>query len=129
MNGTSKTKFCKGTNIPKHSGNFSAMHARYLHYKTREYEITLRDGILFVGEHTQLDQLVPSAVGWLMLNDPNFKEYRQEGEHSFGGKKYDASRIITKSIFASENYYIGSPWKLRETIDTEGDFNYNFPEY
>lgn len=128
MRGISKTKFCKGTNIPKRSGNFSAFSVMRMHFKTRTIHIVMRDGQFIVGNHTPLSALVPVQVEWLMINDPNFDRYRQVGTHTYRGKQYEVTRSIYKSPVANI-WDEGDIWRMEETINTEGDFDYNFPEY
>lgn len=124
MYGTSTTKFCKGTNLPKHSGNFSKIH---MHYSTQSYRVDLQNGELIVGTHTRAASIFSTALIELMLTDPNFRMYEQKGTHTYNGKKYTCWKRICKSLF-SENS-LRPDFTYYECIDTEGDFTYTFPEY
>ena len=120
MKGTSKTKFCKGTDIPKHSGNFSPIR---MHWQSRTYYIEQKDGALLIGNGTPANKVLPEPLIWLMLHDPNFKSYEQRGTHTRNGKKYTSFRLIHKK------YTSMSGFVMTEQIDTEGDFDYNFKNY
>ena len=124
MTGTSKTKFCKGTDIPKHSGNFSYLNSdlHRLHYVTRTYKITRINGVLFVGDHTPLEQIIPGLEA-LILGDPNFRSYRQDGQTRVGLGTYDSVRTVTKSLLKDGGY------TLTETINTRGEFTWHGKDY
>lgn len=128
MNGISKTKCCKGTDIPKRSGNYSFQNslAYQKHYQRRDYPVTNKNGCITVGNATPLVSIFPEHVIWLMENDPNFKEYRQEGTHTENGKQYRCGRTITKQFSSA---YGASDWLMSEWITTDGDFDYTFREY
>ena len=124
MYGTSTDKFCKGTNIPKHSGNFSKFR---MHYCTQSYRVELRNGELIVGTHTPATSLFSHALIELMITDPNFRMYEQKGVHTFNGKKYNCWKRINKSLLSECS--LRPDFTYYECIDTEGDFEYTFPEY
>lgn len=120
MKGTSKTKFCKGTSIPKHSGNFSPIG---MHWCSRTWSVMLVNGALVIGEDTPASAVLPQQLIWLMLNDPNFKSYEQRGTHTHNGKQYTCCRSVFKRFTSFAGF------SLVEQIDTEGEFTYEFPEY
>ena len=130
MKGTSKTKFCKGTDIPKRSGNYSYFNSdEYkMHYQSKEYPVKRNSGgTWIVGDRTPLNNILPEQLVWLVDNDPNFYGYKEKGTHTHCGKKYDCERSINKCLLGSK---YGLPdYKLYICINTQGDFNYNFPEY
>lgn len=125
MKGTSKTKFCKGTDIPKHSGNYSYYNsdAYKLHYQTQSYRVWKNEyGEIIVGNGRYLRDIISPELERLMLDDPNFQEYRQKGQFRYGAQLYDSDRTVIKN-------FLNDDWTLTETINTRGDFKYNFPEY
>lgn len=119
---------------PKHSGNFSYDAFRRQNLKTRDYFVYLRkteDGepILIVGDHTPLAKLMGACVAELALIDTSFSMYRQDGEHTYGCKKYEAHKILTKS--KADMTWVIDPYEFvyREEIYTDGEFEYQFIEY
>ena len=123
MTGTSKTKFCKGTDIPKHSGNYSTMR---MHFTQREYPMQPnKDGLMIIGEHTPASCYLPVECLALMETDKFFKDYRRQGVYKHGGKEYKCWMDISKRIFTG---YGASDYIFRMSIDTEGEFNFEFPE-
>ena len=122
MYGTSTTKFTKG-GLPKHAGNFSKLHTRW-HVAT--YKVELIDGQLIVGNNTPLSKLMPDEVVWLATNDQHFKEYRQEGVHTFNDRQFKCEKTLTKDAICCDN---NRTFTYRECIDTENYFTYNFPNY
>ena len=127
MRGTSKDKFIKGTNIPKHAGNFAAYHT-VCYWATKDYPVNIKDGLLIVGQNKRLSDIktMPKEVEWLALNDPNFKQYRQEGEFTFNNKQYKVYATLTKSSFG---LYGLTPFTYREAVQTKKEFEYKFPNY
>lgn len=126
--GVSRTKTCKGTDIPKHSGNYSysAIHAAFL--QSKEYRVTLQDHHLIVGESTPLAEVFEPALLSAIESDPYFESYTQRGVKTVGNKQYDAQRTLTK-YKSRYNYLNNIKYLYREQIYTDGDFDYNFPNY
>ena len=129
MKGVSKDKFCKGTDIPKHSGNFSYHTVHYQSLQSKDYHVTLRDGVLIVGESTPLQCLMPE-VTQIALNDPHFESYTRKGTMPHAGKRYEARQTLTKR----ERHYTYCDWMnydfiYREMIYTDGEFDYQFKNY
>ena len=123
MKGVSKTKFCKLTGEPKRSGNYSP--ALHMHFCRRTYCVYLRDGEFYV-ERTPAKNLLPPAIIELMLTDRFFKCYEQEGVYEHAGKKYKCWRKVFKPFIRG---YGCSEFNFSMEIDTEGDFEFVFPEY
>ena len=123
MKGISKDKFCKGTDIPKRSGNFSPMR---MHFQQREYPMERnKDGLMIIGTHTPACCYLPMELLELMGKDRFFKNYRREGVYKHGGKEYKCYMEIYKTAFSG----YGMPdYKFRMCIDTERDFEFEFPE-
>ena len=129
MRGVSKDKFCKGTTIPKRSGNFSYTTVHYQSLQSKDYHVKLRDGVLIVGENTPLEKVMP-GVEQLALSDSYFEQYTQRGVHTHNGKKYEARKTLTKR----EKHYEYCDWMnydyvYREIIYTDNEFNYTFKNY
>ena len=125
----SATKFTKAGE-PKRSGNWSAstVHAQSL--QSRDYRVKLVDGQLIVGDHTPLayvmDQ-VGAIVEELVTNDVYFSQLVRDGHKTIRGKKYESRKTLKRIHlqYSMDNVlYI-----YREEIYTDGDFDYNFPEY
>ena len=127
--GTSRDKFCKGTDIPKHAGNFSASTIHYQSLQQKDYKVRMKDGQLIVGDHTPLSDILPEALVTLAITDPNFKTYSQSGEHSHNEKKYEAYRTLTKFSAFGWHSYLDYSFILHIGIYTNGDFDYQFPNY
>lgn len=126
--GYSKDKFCKGTGRPKMSGNYSEYTLHHLSLQSKDYEVHECEGTLIVGDHTLLSKIMPSAIVELALTDPHFGYYVREGYKMVYGKKYEVRARLTKHHF--KTFYAESGWFVyREEIYTDGDFDYNFPEY
>ena len=129
MKGVSTTKFLKGTDIPKRSGNFSYSTVHYHSLQSNDYHVKLRDGVLIVGEHTPLGKVMP-GVEQLALSDPNFEQYTRKGFVPYKGKKYEARQTLTKR----EKHYEYCDWMnydyiYREMIYTDNEFNFTFKNY
>ena len=133
MTGTSKTKFCKGTTIPKHSGNFSAF---MMHYQSKSYPLELHEYIDSDGykskawfiNNTPASGTLPQDVIALLSHDKFFKFYEREGiyKHPETGKEYTCTMRICRTFLRG----YGMPeFKFTLGIDTRGDFKFNFPEY
>ena len=130
MRGTSTTKFCKGTDIPKHAGNFSYSTVHYNSRQEKSYRVYYCGGQLVVGaNNTPLVQLLPEAVVELAKNDPNFEEYRQQGTQPVGGKQYEAHKTLRKNMTFGTRSWRNYSFLYILTIYTDGDFDYKFPEY
>lgn len=130
--GISTTKFTKSGD-PKRSGNWSAETIHYQSLQSKDYPVwvkTYENGIqvLMVGENTPLSYLMTEQLMSLALNDPYFDMYRREGEKTVGGKKHTACMTLRKSkgsrIWLQDRF-----GTYREEIYTDGDFDYQFPEY
>lgn len=126
MKGTSTTKFCKNGQ-PKHSGNFSYETVHRNSLQSKDYRVHLRDGKLIIGEHTPLESKFPEQLVWLALNDPNFNSCIRTGTVPYNGKRYEARQRLTR--YESQYAYLDYKFMYREEVYTDGDFDYNFPEY
>ena len=130
--GISKTKFTKAGD-PKRAGNWSVSTIRQQSLQFRDYRVwvkTFETGvqILMVGENTPLSFLMGVAIATAVMNDKYFQTYRRTGTKKVGRKEYDADMVLTK--FTGGSYWLQDKWGIyREEIYTDGDFNYNFPEY
>lgn len=127
--GTSRDKVCKGTNIPKHSGNYSYSTIHHQSLQSKDYHVRLKDGKLIVGDHTPLTKIFPAELVQLALTDENFKLYCQTGTHTHGGKQYEANRSLSKFNACGWHTYLDYQFTLRVEIYTDGDFEYTFPDY
>lgn len=129
--GVSETKFTKAGE-PKRSGNWSYQKVHQMNLQSKDYrvrEITFESRIkcLIVGDNTPLAQLMGETVATLAMNDEHFESYTRKGYKTVGVKKYEAKMVLTKAncLYSYMNY----KFLYREMIYTDGDFNYNFPEY
>lgn len=131
MRGTSKTKFCKGTDIPKHSGNYSYTTVHYASVRKQTWRVWSQGGTLVVGQNTPLASLMSQSIVELAMNDPYFDTYVQKGTHTHGDKQYEAYKSLHKNYsFCAEKYsWRNYNFTYEETIYTDGDFEYNFPNY
>ena len=127
----SETKFTK-SGEPKRSGNWSYQKVHQMNLQSRDYrvcEVVFESGIkcLIVGDNTPLAQLMGEIVATLAMNDEHFDSYTRKGYKTVGVKKYEAKMVLTKAncLYSYMNY----KFLYREMIYTDGDFNYNFPEY
>lgn len=127
--GVSRDKFCKGTNIPKHAGNFSYSTIHYQSLQSRDYRVRVKNGQAIVGEHTPLDKILSPELVRIILNDDNFKHYSQTGTHTHNGKQYEAGRSLTRFGAYATHIYLDYQYTLRIEIYTDGDFDFQFPEY
>ena len=127
--GISRNKFCKGTGIPKRSGNFSQITLHYQSLQHQTWRIWYQGGHLVVGNHTPLLALFPAAIVELVMNDELFSTYEQRGYKTINGKKYEIVRSITRFAGAEIRGYLHFNFIYREAIYTDGDFDWNFPEY
>lgn len=110
------------------SGNYSESTLHRLSLQCKDYDVHEQDGILIVGDHTPLSKLMPSAVVELALTDRYFGYYVRDGFRTVFGKKYEAHMRLTKHHF--KTCFREDGWfSYREEIYTDGDFDYNFPEY
>lgn len=129
MNGISTTKFCKGTDIPKRSGNFSPMTVHYNSRRERTYHVYFQAGELIVGEHTPLEHLLPLPVVLLALHDEHFEEYRQQGVHTINGKEYEAHKTLRKVTTFGTRSWRNYRFTYTETIYTDYEIKHDFPNY
>ena len=130
--GVSETKFTK-SGQPKRSGNWSAATIHYQSLKSKDYPVWVKEfesgiKILVVGEKTPLPYIMGEKAMTLALGDPHFDSYRRSGEKTVGNKPHEAHMTLTKSKI---KYYIDKyRWgTLRMEIYTDGDFDFEFPEY
>lgn len=134
--GISATKFTKAGE-PKRSGNWSAEKVHYQSLQYKDYEVMYKEdesGIkhLVIGDHTLLSSVMGEGVAALAMFDKHFDSYVQSGEYHGiqNGKGYEAHRSLTKRKVIHAWYPGEAPtFTYRETIYTDGDFTYNFPEY
>lgn len=130
--GISTTKFTKSGD-PKRAGNWSAETIHYQSLQSRDYPVwvkTYENGIqiLMVGKQTPLSFLMGEMVASLALTDKHFDYYRRVGVNKTGGKAHDANMTLRKNQIKS--YWNKDRWGIyREEIYTDGDFDYQFPEY
>lgn len=130
--GFSRSKFTK-TGDPKRAGNWSAntIHSQSLQYRdyrvwVQKYESGIE--VLMVGDKTPLASLMGEAVASLAMKDPYFRSYYREGVKTVGTKQYEANMRLNKS--KGSPIWLSLHWGIyREEIYTDGDFNYQFPEY
>lgn len=130
--GVSETKFTK-TGEPKRSGNWSYQKVHQMNLQSKDYrvrEVTFESGIkrLIVGDNTPLAQLMGEMVATLAMNDEYFESYTRKGYKTVGVKKYEAQMVLRKANCLYD-YLDKYKFIYREMIYTDGDFNYNFPEY
>ena len=125
--GVSKDKLTKDGR-PKRAGNFSYSTIHHQSLQSRDYYVVLKDGQLIVGEHTPLSQVMGDLIATLALTDAHFGSYVQDGEKTVAGKKHEAHRRLTR-YNARYSYLDAIRFIYREEIYTDGDFDYNFPEY
>ena len=113
---------------PKHAGNFSwhTHHEQSLRFK--DYRVwRTADGHLIVGEHTPLLSLVPTEVVQLAMFEPTFDNITLRWFKTVGGKRYDANKHLSR--FNGGRGWNDFEFIYREEIYTDGDFNYDFPNY
>lgn len=126
--GVSRTKTCKGTNLPKHSGNYSYSSIHALFLQSKEYRVTLKDHHLIIGNNTPLSDVFEPTLLAAIESDPLFESYTQRGTHTYGNKQYEAQRTLTR--FRPRYAYLEDiRYLYREQIYTDGDFDYIFPNY
>ena len=123
MQGVSKDKFCKGTDVPKHAGNFSPCREIYKHYKRATYPIRVENGCMIIGNHTPVEAVLDAHLICLIQDDPYFNRYEQKGTHTFNGTKYPASKSVYRSLIDPKLLI------YEESISTNGDFTWEFPDY
>ena len=128
----SETKFTK-SGEPKRSGNWSYQKFHQMNLQSRDYrvrEVVYESGIkcLIVGDNTPLAQLMGEIVATLAMNDEHFDSYIRKGYKTVGVKKYEAQMVLRKANCLYD-YLDKYKFIYREMIYTDGDFNYNFPEY
>lgn len=124
MLGVSKDKFIKGTRIPKHSGNYSPSR---MHFCARSYRMSHdADGVLIIGKRTQATSILTPAIVQAITSDAFFKSYRREGVYVYNGKEYPCWMEVYKNFITG---YGMAEYTFRLSIDTKGEFDFNFPEY
>lgn len=127
--GISATKFTKDGE-PKRSGNWSVSTIHYQSLQFRDYQVRYENGRLIVGDHTPLADVM-GKMGYeieeLAKNDEYLKAISREGYAPIGGKKYESRKILTRTLRRYSIYDVR--YVYREEIYTDGDFDYNFPEY
>lgn len=125
----SATKFTKAGE-PKRSGNWSYSTVHHQSLQSRDYRVRYENGRLIVGDHTPLADIMGKmgyAIEELARNDEYLKSIHREGYASIRGKKYQSSKLLTR---VNLQYSIDDVrYIYREEIYTDGDFDYNFPEY
>jgi hypothetical protein len=127
--GISATKFTKAGE-PKRSGNWSVSTVHYQSLQSRDYRVKINDGRLIVGDYTPLADVMGKmgyTIEELARNDEYLKEIVREGYTPIRGKKYESRKRLTRvhlQYSMDKVVYI-----YREEIYTDGDFDYNFPEY
>ena len=124
MLGVSKDKFIKGTDIPKHSGRFSPVR---MHFCAKEYRMEPNeDGVMIIGKGTIATTILPENIIEAITKDKFFKSYRREGIYKHDGKEYPCWMDVHKSFISG---YGMADYSFRLSIDTKGEFDFNFPEY
>ena len=126
--GVSKDKFTKDGRL-KRSGNFSYSTIHYQSLQCKDYKVRLIDKQLIVGTHTPLSSLYPQELVNLALNDGYFERYVRNGVKTINGKQYEVESHLTRRHIHYDYNYINYEFTYREMIYTDGDFDYNFPEY
>ena len=124
--GTSKTKVSK-CGEQKHAGNFSYQTIHYQSLQSKDYFVCNQNGVLIVGKETLLSELMGADVMQLALTDEHFSAYYQDGVKTIGNKEHEAHKRLTK--IRSRYRYTEAEFIYREEIYTDGDFDYDFPEY
>lgn len=114
---------------PKHAGNWSFHTIHHQSLQHQDYRVRRIDGKLIVGDHTPLNKVLPQLLVDLIESDPNFKSYKQQGTHTHAGKKYEAYKYLTKFSAFGTHMYIDYQYIYREEIYTDGEFDYQFPNY
>lgn len=115
---------------PKHAGNwsFQAIHAQSL--QSKDWHVKRgANGELIVGDHTPLWKIMGEAVATLAETNDRFNEYVECGKKEVGRKQYDAQRSLKRFLPYGSHVWIDYEFIYREQIYTDGDFDYNFPEY
>lgn len=114
---------------PKHAGNWSAQTIHIQSLQSRDYHVKRIDGELIVGDHTPLSQILGETVAQLVASNERFNAYVECGTKTVGRKQYDAERSIRRYLPYGSHVWIDFEFIYREQIYTDGDFDYNFPEY
>ena len=127
--GVSATKVCKHTGKPKRAGNFSYATIHRLSLQFKDYPVTMRNDELIVGDHTPLMCVMPRAVVELALTDTHFDVYIESGIVKHGGQEYEAHRRLTRNALYGRSIWSHNLFKLRLEVYTDGEFDFNFPEY
>lgn len=125
--GTSRDKLTKDGQ-PKHSGNwsYSTIHSQSLQHQ--EYHVRRINGELIVGDHTPLSKIFSPGIVF-ETNNPHFSSYTERGTKTVGIKQYEARRTLWRFWAYGSHMYLNYEFVYREEIYTDGDFNYNFPNY
>lgn len=115
---------------PKHAGNWSYQTIHNQSLQFRDYRVYRINGQLVVGDHhTPLSAILGEEVTQLILSNPYFYEYTEQGIKTIGGKQYNAQRSIRKNKAFGSRIYIDYEYTFHEQIYTDGDFDYPFPDY
>lgn len=116
---------------PKRAGNFSYEVFRDQHMQTRDYKVWRNDdGNLIVGDHTPLSAIYSDGIYTEAMTNPRFDEYIERGVKTVRCKKYNAERRLTKfTPHYKSSILFYYEFIYRETIYTDGDFTYEFPDY
>lgn len=114
---------------PKRAGNwsFQAIHLQSL--QSRDYHVRRINDTLIVGDHTKLSSILGEAVAVLAENNTRFDYYVEKGQKQVGLKKYDAERSLKRFAAKDSHSYLDFEFIYLEQIYTDGDFDYNFPDY
>lgn len=126
--GTSRDKLTKDGQ-PKHAGNwsYSAIHNQSLQHQ--DYHVRRINGELIVGDHTPLNKIFSQAIADEATNNPYFAQYSEQGVKTVSGKQYEAQRSIRRCMAYGAHMWMDYEFIYHEQIYTDGDFDYNFPNY
>lgn len=98
------------------------MKKRYITLQSQDYRINLVDGIWIVGHKTPLDNFIPDCVISFITNCCYFSGIKLLSHVTHDDKIYRAHYFIRKSELSGRLY-------LRISIDTDGDFEYEFENF
>lgn len=114
---------------PKHAGNwsFQAIHLQSL--QSKDWHVRRVNGRLIIGDHTPVADVLGGMVEEIARSNEHFSEYVETGTKTVGRKQYDAQRSLKRFLPYGSHVWIDYEFIYREQIYTDGDFDYNFPEY
>ena len=116
--------------MPKHSGNFSYATFHKQSLQSMDYRVKrAANGHLIVGDHTPLLSILPTAVVSLAMHDPSFDSIKLRWHKTINGKQYEACKRLTRQSSYGAKCWLDFEFIYREEIYTDGEFDYNFPEY